>query len=197
MRSDPVELGAFDCQQGPGVLRPAPAAFPLGPVDPSRNLQSRGSRARRVDRPAGCSRRRWQATWISRESRASPCFRGVASGPGPASGEEFRRDDDGFPDIDRRHRQHRGGDRHPARSGEDGVGRFRRGVRGVDEDLVPEDQASPAEGEEKDEQQDAEGQLTRRARGAPLSPAGAARRGVPVLPVLLVAWKPPCCRKAW
>ena len=33
--------------------------------------------------------------------------------------------------------------------------RFRRGVRGVDEDLVPEDQAR-AEGEEKDDQQDAE-----------------------------------------
>ena len=74
-----------------------------------------------------------------------------ASGPGPASGKEFRHDDDGFPDIDRRHRQHRGGDRHPARAGEDGVARVRRcGVRGVDEDLIPEDQA-PTEGEEKDE----------------------------------------------
>ena len=41
--------------------------------------------------------------------------------------------------------------------------RVRRGVRGVDEDLVPEDQASPAEGEEKDEQQDAEGQFARRS----------------------------------
>ena len=35
---------------------------------------------------------------------AYPCFRSVASGPGPASGEEFRHDDDSFPDIDRRHR---------------------------------------------------------------------------------------------
>ena len=63
------------------------------------------------------------------------------SGPEPASGEKFRYDDHGFPDIDCRHRQHRGGDRHPARAGEDGVDRVRRSVRGVDEDLVPEDQA--------------------------------------------------------
>ena len=104
----------------------------------------------------------WQDMWISRESRASPCFRSVASGPGPASGEEFRRDDDGFPDTERRHCQERGVDRHPARAGEDGVDRARRGVRGVIEDLVPEDQA-PAEGEEKDEQQDAEDQLAGRS----------------------------------
>ena len=46
--------------------------------------------------------------------------------------------------------------------------RVRCGVRGVDEDLVPEDQASPAEGEEKDEQQNAEGQLT--CRGGERNP---------------------------
>ena len=100
-------VGAFDCQQR---RRGAPARarrlFPLGPVNPCRDLQSRGGRARRVDRPAGCSGRRGRPRGFPGIRELPRASGGVASGPGPPPGEGFCHDDDAFPGIDRRHRQY-------------------------------------------------------------------------------------------
>ena len=73
----PAEVPGSCPQRRRGAPARARRLFPLGPVNPCRDLQSRGSRARRVDRPAGCYGRRGRPRGFPGSLRASPVLLGA------------------------------------------------------------------------------------------------------------------------